>query len=50
MDDFKLGLKVGTSIDKIAIYGDKNWQELAAKVGSWFITGDMRRLGIINPL
>ncbi len=44
-DDFKLGLKVGTSIDKIAIYGDKNWQELAAKVGSWFISGDMESFG-----
>lgn len=41
-DDFKLGLKHGNEFEKIAIYGNKNWQELAAKVGSWFITGDIR--------
>ena len=41
-DDLKLGLKHGNEFDKIAIYGNKKWQELAAKVGSWFITGDIR--------
>jgi hypothetical protein len=41
-DDFKLGLKHGNEFEKIAIYGNKKWQELAAKVGSWFITGDIR--------
>lgn len=40
-DDFRLGLKLGSDIEKIAIYGAKNWQELAAKVGSWFIAGDI---------
>ena len=40
-DDFKLGLKIGFQIKKIAIYGEKNWQELAAKVGNWFISGEM---------
>ncbi len=44
-DDFKFGLKVGLKIDKIAIYGDKNWQELAAKVGGWFISGEMKSFG-----
>ncbi|BBL88984.1 STAS/SEC14 domain-containing protein [Vibrio rotiferianus] len=44
-DDFQLGLKVGLNIEKIAIYGDKNWQELAAKVGSWFISGEMESFG-----
>ncbi|UPQ89668.1 STAS/SEC14 domain-containing protein [Vibrio sinaloensis] len=44
-DDFQLGLKVGLNIEKIAIYGDKNWQELAAKVGSWFISGQMESFG-----
>ena len=41
-DDFKLGLKHGNEFEKIAIFGNKKWQELAAKVGSWFITGDIR--------
>ncbi|HAS6347262.1 STAS/SEC14 domain-containing protein [Vibrio sp. IRLE0018] len=41
-DDFQLGLKMGLNIKKIAIYGDKNWQELAAKIGNWFISGEMK--------
>ena len=41
-DDLKLGLKHGNEFDKIAIYGNKNWQEIAAKVGSWFISGDIK--------
>ncbi|ELI5391884.1 STAS/SEC14 domain-containing protein [Vibrio parahaemolyticus] len=44
-DDFQLGLKMGFNIEKIAIYGDKNWQELAAKVGCWFISGDIKSFG-----
>jgi hypothetical protein len=41
-DDFKLGLKLGTKVNKIAIYGHKNWQELAAKISNWFVLGDVR--------
>ncbi len=41
-DDFKLGLKHGNEFEKIAIYGNKNWQEIAAKVGSWFISGEVK--------
>lgn len=41
-DDFKIGLKHGNEFDKIAIYGNKNWQEIAAKVGSWFISGEVK--------
>ena len=41
-DDFKLGLKHGNDFDKIAIYGNKGWQEMAAKVGSWFTSGEVR--------
>lgn len=26
----------------IAIYGNKNWQEIAAKVGSWFVSGEIK--------
>jgi hypothetical protein len=39
-DDFKLGLKHGSDFNKIAIVGDKHWQQWAAKIGSWFISGD----------
>ena len=41
-DDFKLGLKHGKEFEKIAIYGNKNWQEIAAKIGAWFVSGDVK--------
>lgn len=41
-DDFRLGMKMGSNIDKIAIYGHKSWQDMAAKIGAWFIKGEMR--------
>ena len=41
-DDFKLGLKHGKEFEKIAIVGNKDWQELAAKVGKWFISGKVK--------
>lgn len=41
-DDFKLGLKHGSEFQKIAIFGNKNWPEITAKVGSWFIAGEIK--------
>jgi hypothetical protein len=41
-DDFKIGLKHGSEFEKIAIYGNKRWQEISAKVGSWFMSGEVR--------
>ncbi len=41
-DDFKLGLKHGRKFEKIAIYGNKNWQGIGTKVGSWFVPGETR--------
>lgn len=41
-DDFKLGLKYNNEFKNIAIVGNKHWQELAAKVGSWFISGNIQ--------
>lgn len=41
-DDFKLGLKHGNEFSKIAIYGNKKWQEYTAKIGSWFISGEVK--------
>ena len=40
-DDFKIGLKHGNEFVKIAIYGSKHWQEIAAKVGAWFVSGEV---------
>jgi hypothetical protein len=41
-DDFKLGLTHRNEFEKVAIYGNKNWQQITAKFGSWFITGEVR--------
>jgi len=41
-DDFKIGLKHGNEFVKIAIYGNKQWQEMTAKVGAWFMTGEIK--------
>ncbi len=41
-DDLKLGLKHGSEFEKIAIYGNKGWQEIAAKIGSWFVSGKVK--------
>ena len=41
-DDLKMGLKHGNNFDKIAIFGNKKWQEYATKIASWFVSGDAR--------
>ncbi len=41
-DDFKLGLKHGNEFNKIAIFGNKKWQEYISKIGSWFISGEVK--------
>jgi hypothetical protein len=41
-DDLKLGLKHGNAFEKIAIYGNKKWQERVSKIGTWFVAGDVR--------
>lgn len=38
-DDFKLGLKHNNQFEKIAIYGNRKWQQQATKVGNWFTSG-----------
>lgn len=41
-DDFKLGIKHGHQFGKIAILGHERWQELSAKIGAWFVSGEVR--------
>ena len=41
-DDLKLGLKYGGEFEKIAIYGNKKWMDVAAKIGSWFTKGEVK--------
>jgi hypothetical protein len=41
-DDFKIGLKHNNKVNKVAIYGNKNWQQMSAKIGNWFISGEIK--------
>ena len=41
-DDFKLGLRHGNQFERIAIYGNKGWQNMAAKIADWFIAGEAK--------
>ena len=40
-DDFKIGLRHGSEFEKIALYGNKHWQEVVSSIGSWFISGQV---------
>ena len=40
-DDFRLGLKHGAEFEKIAIYGNRKWQEYASKIAAWFVSGEV---------
>jgi hypothetical protein len=41
-DDFELGVKHGSEFEKIALYGNQHWQEIAANIGSWFVSGEIK--------
>lgn len=41
-DDLQLGVKFNKKFKNIAVYGNKNWQEYATKIGSWFVSGDVQ--------
>jgi hypothetical protein len=41
-DDLKVGLKHGNHFSKVAIVGNKRWQDLVAKVSTWFIAGEAK--------
>jgi len=47
-DDFKLGMKHGKEFEKIAILGNKRWQELATKISAWFISGESKYFEDVN--
>jgi hypothetical protein len=41
-DDLKLGLHHGNKFTRVAIYGNKKWQEYIAKIANWFISGNVK--------
>ncbi|MBW4965931.1 STAS/SEC14 domain-containing protein [Pseudoalteromonas sp. CR1] len=40
-DDFHLGIKHNSALNKVAIYGNKKWQATVAKIGNRIICGEM---------
>ena len=40
-DDLKLGLKHNNDFEKIALVGNKSWQEYGVKISNWFSVGSM---------
>tara|TARA_R110002073_G_scaffold69125_2_gene171565 strand:+ start:2340 stop:2726 length:387 start_codon:yes stop_codon:yes gene_type:complete len=47
-DDLKIGLKHGRDFNRIALYGDNNWQEMCARIASWFICGEIKSFASIE--
>ncbi len=41
-DDFKFGMAYKDIFLKIAIVGTKEWQEYLAKMGNWFMDGEIK--------
>jgi hypothetical protein len=41
-DEFRIGLKHGSAFERIALFGNRPWQEWMAKIGAWFVSGEVR--------
>ena len=41
-DDFKFGMEFKDTFLKIAIVGTETWQEYMAKMGDWFMDGEVK--------
>jgi hypothetical protein len=41
-DDFRIGLAHGSAFERIAIFGNRGWQAWMAKIGAWFVSGEVR--------
>lgn len=41
-DDFKLGVKHGKEFKKVALYGNKSWQEKVSSIANWFVSGEVK--------
>ncbi len=48
-DDFRFGLKHGNEFEKIAVVSHKNWMGLVSKVGTWFVSGEVKSFEEITP-
>ena len=41
-DDFKFGLNHRSDFAKLALVGNRKWQEMSAKLSNWFVGGETR--------
>jgi hypothetical protein len=41
-DDFRFDLKHGHQVQRIAMVGEKKWQQWMTKIASWFVGADVR--------
>jgi len=41
-DDFKFGMEYKETFLKVAIVGTEKWQEYIAKIGDWFMHGEVK--------
>ncbi len=41
-DDFKFGVEFNKVFTRIAFVGTKTWEEYGAKIGNWFISGEIK--------
>jgi len=47
-DDLKFSFKNLSSLTKIAVVGNKNWEKYGVKISNWFMVGDMKYFENIN--
>jgi hypothetical protein len=41
-DDFRFGIEHQKSVERIAMVGEKKWQQWMTKIASWFVRADVR--------
>ena len=47
-DDFKFGMEYKDTFLKIAIVGTQTWQEYVAKMGDWFMHGEVKFFYVLD--
>lgn len=40
-DDLKLGLKHRKRFERVAVLGNKKWEQVATQIGNWFTSGEL---------
>ena len=47
-DDFRLGLKHGNAFEKLAIVGERKWEERMASIADWFMCAKVQYFGEVD--